>query len=96
MKLLEHHTNSPAQLAKAIGRRLSRAFRAQAQTIDVHFAFLKSFQPVNAAQQRTLASSRRTDDNCHFAALDSEVDPIQNPQRAVILNQSANSYHFWG
>src|SRR6266849_8170348 len=96
MKLLKHHADPAAQLAESLGRRAPRAFGTQAQIVNLHLALLENLQSIDAAQQRALAPSRWTDDDRHLAALDRKVNPIQDPQRAVILNQSANRDHGFG
>ena len=50
--------------------------------IDQDLAGVDRFEPVDAGQQRRLARARATDDGDHFAALDGQVDALENLELA--------------
>ena len=76
---LEHH----GQIALA-----GRGF-GDVAPIERHTAGVGLLQPGNQAQQRGFAAARRADENHKFAALDFQVDALDDAQRAKLFLNAA-------
>ncbi len=93
VELLKHHAHAAAELAERFRHFAARRAGTEPHFVDLHFAFLKRLQTVDAAQQRALAAARGTDHGGHFAAAHGERHAVEHAERSVVFHEVADFDH---
>jgi hypothetical protein len=96
---LEHHAELFSDLADLpLAREVHLAggvLRAQHLSVDFDEASARAFEQIQAAQDGGLAGSRRSDDRDDLAALDLEVDAVEDLEVAEGFSETFD-LHEWG
>ena len=79
VELLKHHAQFGAHASKVL------AFLRQGFALDEDLARVDSFQAVDGAAHGRLARARGTDHNDDLAAVDREIDVVEDVQIAIVL-----------
>ena len=90
VELLEHHADADAgALIGDIARRQQPAVVAKAETAsaDAHRAGIPVLEMIDAAKQRALAGTARSQQRHDLADADGQIEPVEHGLRAVALAQ---------
>ena len=93
MELLEDHPYAAAQCPQGFAHFAPRRPWPELHLVDLDFTVLKCFQPVDAAQQRTLAAAGWADHRRHLATPHRKRYAVEYAQRPVVLHQLTNFDH---